>query len=66
NLFPCHNFKLVFTKGACSNKRRSDAAAGMRIVMGSIKRDQYSIPIDDTLDTGYGHGEATSQQAELL
>ncbi|KAK0213168.1 hypothetical protein DFS33DRAFT_1248636, partial [Desarmillaria ectypa] len=56
-LFTCHNFKLVFIDG------RVGAMAGIGIVMGSRERDQWSIPIDDTLDPGT---EKTSQRAELL
>ncbi|KAK0476771.1 hypothetical protein IW261DRAFT_1421499 [Armillaria novae-zelandiae] len=62
-LFPCHNFKLVFVDGACSNNGSVDATAGIRIVMGKGKKDQWSIPIDDTLDPD---AKRTSQRAELL
>ncbi|KAK0225548.1 ribonuclease H-like domain-containing protein [Armillaria fumosa] len=62
-LFPCHNFKLVFVDGACSNNGKVDATAGIGIVMGSDEKDQWSIPIDDTLDPDT---ERTSQRAELL
>ncbi|KAK0195052.1 ribonuclease H-like domain-containing protein [Armillaria mellea] len=56
-LFPCHNFRLIFVDGACSNNGRLGATAGIGIFMGSC------IPIDDALDPGT---EKTSQRAELL
>lgn len=62
-LFPCHNFKLIFVDGACSNNGSVGATAGIGIVMGSGEKDQWSIPIDDTLDPD---AERTSQRAELL
>lgn len=62
-LFPCHNFRLIFVDGACSNNGRVNATAGIGIVMGNGERDTWSIPIDDTLDPGT---EKTSQRAELL
>ncbi|KAK0448775.1 ribonuclease H-like domain-containing protein [Armillaria borealis] len=61
--FPCHDFKLIFIDGACSNNGRADATAGIGIVMGGSETDQWSILIDDTLDPG---AEKTSQRAELL
>ncbi|PBK73542.1 ribonuclease H-like protein [Armillaria solidipes] len=62
-LFPCHNFRLIFVDGACSNNGRVDATAGIGIAMGKGERDTWSIPIDDTLDPGI---QKTSQRAELL
>ncbi|KAK0213179.1 ribonuclease H-like domain-containing protein [Desarmillaria ectypa] len=62
-LFPCHNFKLIFIDGACSNNGRVDVTAGIGIDMGSDEMDQWSIPIDDTMDPG---AVRTSQRAELL
>ncbi|SJK97113.1 uncharacterized protein ARMOST_00363 [Armillaria ostoyae] len=62
-LFPCHNFRLIFVDGACSNNGRVDATAGIGIVMGNGERYTWSIPIDDILDPGT---QKTSQRAELL
>ncbi|KAK0240676.1 ribonuclease H-like domain-containing protein [Armillaria nabsnona] len=63
NLFPCHNFRLIFVDGACSNNGGLDATAGIGILIGSGERDTWSIPVDDTLDPGT---KKTSQRAELL
>lgn len=61
---PCHNYKLVFTDGACSNNGYGNAIAGMGIVMGAPGPErQWSVPIDDTVDPG---GPRTNQRAELL
>ncbi|KAK0437948.1 ribonuclease H-like domain-containing protein [Desarmillaria tabescens] len=63
DLSPCKNFRLIFVDGACSNNGQADATAGIGIVMGSSESNQWSIPIDDTLDPG---AKRTSQRAELL
>ncbi|SJK97115.1 uncharacterized protein ARMOST_00365 [Armillaria ostoyae] len=60
---PCHNFKLVFTDGACSNNGRPSATSGIGISMGTASEYRWSIPIDDSIDRGKSR---TSQRAELL
>ncbi|KAK0240664.1 ribonuclease H-like domain-containing protein [Armillaria nabsnona] len=61
---PCHNYRLVFTDGACSNNGYANATSGMGIVMGSVGSEyRWSIPIDDSVDPG---SPRTSQRAELL
>ncbi|KAK0421959.1 ribonuclease H-like domain-containing protein [Armillaria borealis] len=60
---PCHDIKLVFTDGACSNNGQVNATSGMGIVMGTAPEYQWSIPIDDSVDP---RALRTSQRAELL
>ncbi|PBK73553.1 ribonuclease H-like protein [Armillaria solidipes] len=61
---PCHNYRLVFTDGACSNNGYANATSGMGIVMGPVGSEyRWSIPIDDSVDPG---SPRTSQRAELL
>ncbi|KAK0476769.1 ribonuclease H-like domain-containing protein [Armillaria novae-zelandiae] len=60
---PCHNFKLVFTDGACSNNGQPNATSGIGISMGTVSEYRWSIPIDDFIDRGKSR---TSQRAELL
>ncbi len=61
---PCHNYRLVFTDGACSNNGYPNATSGMGIVMGPVGSEyRWSIPIDDSVDPGKPR---TSQRAELL
>ena len=58
----CHNFRLVFTDGACSNNGQGDAAkAGLGIVISDVDHF-WSIAVDNTLDTA----PRTNQRAELL
>ncbi|KAK0476759.1 ribonuclease H-like domain-containing protein [Armillaria novae-zelandiae] len=60
----CHNYKLVFTDGACSNNGYGNATSGMGVVMGPVGSEyRWSIPIDDSIDPG---GLRTNQRAELL
>ncbi len=60
----CHNYKLVFTDGACSNNGYANATSGMGIVMGPVGSEyRWSLPIDDFVDPG---SPRTSQRAELL
>ncbi|KAK0455566.1 ribonuclease H-like domain-containing protein [Desarmillaria tabescens] len=63
NADPCHDFRLVFTDGACSNNGRPNATSGMGIAMGAASEYRWSIPIDDSIDWGKSR---TSQRAELL
>ncbi|KAK0505122.1 ribonuclease H-like domain-containing protein [Armillaria luteobubalina] len=60
---PCHNFKLVFTDGACSNNGQPYATSGIGISMGTVSEYRWSIPIDESIDRGKSR---TSQRAELL
>ncbi|KAK0195055.1 ribonuclease H-like domain-containing protein [Armillaria mellea] len=60
---PCHNFKLVFTDGACSNNGQPNATSGIGIAMGTTSDYRWSISIDDSIDCGKSR---TSQRAELL
>ncbi|PBK95494.1 ribonuclease H-like protein [Armillaria gallica] len=60
---PCHNFKLVFTDGACSNNGQPNATSGIGIAMGTAPDYRRSISIDDSIDRGKPR---TSQRAELL
>lgn len=59
----CHHFRLVFTDGACKDNGRAGATAGMGIAFGLKPEQQFSIPVDDTVDPG---AKRTSQRAELL
>ncbi len=60
--FPCHDFQLVFTDGACSNNGMVNAKAGLGITLGGGKYS-WSIPVDDTIDLRHPR---TNQRAELL
>ena len=61
----CHRYSLVFTDGSCLGNGKAEAAAGIGLAMGEVGVgvDQYSIPIDNTIDP---HPKRTSQRAELL
>ncbi|KAK0455576.1 uncharacterized protein EV420DRAFT_578377 [Desarmillaria tabescens] len=39
DLFPCHNFRLIFIEGACSNNGQVVATAGIWIGMEGCERD---------------------------
>jgi len=58
----CQKQKLIFTDGACPNNGRPGAKAGMGIAYGSWDRDQFSIPMTESIDEVQPH---TSQRAEL-
>ncbi|PBK87723.1 hypothetical protein ARMGADRAFT_1168453 [Armillaria gallica] len=58
---PCHDIKLVFTDGACSNNGQFNATAEMGVVMSAAPENQWSIAIDDSADPG---ALRTSQHAE--
>ncbi|KAK0225562.1 ribonuclease H-like domain-containing protein [Armillaria fumosa] len=61
---PCHNYKLVFTDGACSNNGYGNATSGMGVVIGPVGSEgRQSVPIDDYVDPG---SPRTNQRAELL
>lgn len=60
---PCHNFRLIFTDGACLSNGTAAATSGAGIAMGQADRLQFSYPIDDSIDST---GKRTSQRAELL
>ena len=60
----CHHWPIVFTDGACiANGRTSVARSGMGIALGVDQIQQFSLPIDDTVDPGAAR---TNQRAELL
>ncbi|KAK0219356.1 hypothetical protein EDD85DRAFT_865223 [Armillaria nabsnona] len=46
----CHDIKLVFTDGACSNNGQVNATSEMGIVMSAAPEYQWSIAIDDSAD----------------
>ena len=60
---PCHHFRLVFTDGACKDNGRAGATAGLGIAFGRQPSQQFSIPVDETVDPD---ARRTSQRAELL
>ena len=60
---PCHQFRLVFTDGACSNNGQDYAKAGLGITIGSSEDYCWSIPVDDAVDPDPAR---TNQRAELL
>jgi ribonuclease HI len=61
----CHHFELVFTDGSCLNNGKANSTSGIGIAIGSvgIGVDQWSIPVDDAIDS---NAKRTSQRAELL
>jgi ribonuclease HI len=61
----CHHYRLVFTDGSCIGNGELNAQAGIGIAIGKIGvgEDQWSIPVDDTIDS---NTKRTSQRAELL
>lgn len=61
----CHHFALVFTDGSCLNNGQAGSTSGIGIAIGSIGigEDQWSIPVDDSVDS---NPKRTSQRAELL
>lgn len=63
--FDCYRFPVVYTDGACRNNGQRDAVrqAGLGVAMGTSERDQWAIPVDDSVDP---RGSRTSQRAELL
>lgn len=60
---PCHNYRLVFTDGACRNNGQMGATAGIGIAYGTDEQSQISIPITDEEDD---FPRRTSQRTELL
>ncbi|KAI0348464.1 ribonuclease H-like protein [Trametopsis cervina] len=70
----CHQYKLVFTDGACLNNGRGGARAGIGGIAGLPLLDQayeddppmsWSVPVDDSVDTN-PDARRSSQRAELL
>lgn len=60
---PCHNFRLIFTDGACLSNGTAKATSGVGIATGQADDLQFSYPIDSSIDPT---GKRTSQRAELL
>ncbi|EMD41108.1 hypothetical protein CERSUDRAFT_103428 [Gelatoporia subvermispora B] len=59
----CHHYRLVFTDGACLSNGQSGATAGIGIAMGELDGRQWSVPIDNSIDS---FPKRSSQRAELL
>ncbi|KAI0704937.1 ribonuclease H-like domain-containing protein [Cytidiella melzeri] len=62
---PCHHYSLVFTDGACLNNGQDGARAGIGGAMGTEEWWQFSLAVDEKVDTLVG-AKRTSQRAELL
>jgi ribonuclease HI len=59
---PCHQFCIVFTDGACTNKGRPGAQAGVGVAYGRDDGSQLSKPITDMVDN---FPLRSNQRAEL-
>jgi ribonuclease HI len=59
----CHHIPLVFVDGACSGNGSGGASSGIGGLFGETPDCQWSIPIDDSVDTV---PVRTNQRAELL
>jgi ribonuclease HI len=61
----CHHFRLVFTDGSCLFNGKEGATAGIGVAFGLNGEgdDQWSIAVDNTIDS---YPKRTSQRTELL
>ncbi|KAJ6192282.1 ribonuclease H-like domain-containing protein [Bipolaris maydis] len=46
----CHNFRIIFTDGACTNNGRPEAKAGIGVAYGNDDKSQLFLPITDVVD----------------
>lgn len=59
----CHHYPVVFTDGACSRNGSGGAFSGIGGSFGDQPEYQWSIPVDDSIDSA---SVRTNQRAELL
>lgn len=59
----CHHYPVVFVDGACSRNGRRGAVSGIGGTFGEHPEMQWSIPIDERVDS---NPNRTNQRAELL
>ncbi|KAF2110283.1 ribonuclease H-like domain-containing protein [Lophiotrema nucula] len=59
---PCHQYRIIFTDGACTNNGQPAAKAGVGVAYGNTDGSQLSIPITDLADN---FPLRSNQRAEL-